>query len=359
MQFYQMFTKQLVLLKVGGVPVKADLRWLFVFVLISAVVASGIQHISGDWTSAAILGASTTLIFFISIFIHELAHAIAARIERIEVEEIVLHTFGGFTRFRDEPKTPRAEFTIAAAGPAASILLAILFGALAAAANAAGANVLVIIAITLAVGNMLIAIFNLLPGYPLDGGRILRAYLRRNGKDSSEATIITGRSGQLIAVLLIIVGLWVLLFRQELFIGSWAVLVGIFLYDSARSIINEVSIMDRMKVDDVMMLPISVPPDHTIFQFVENILPMYRQAAFPVAADRQLYGILLLEEMKNYGRSVWNETLISEIMIPVKTKHFVELGTPLTEARSIAKNNDIGAVCIIDAEGRLVGVVNQ
>src|SRR5690606_26398865 len=123
---------------------------------------------------------------------------------------------------------------------------------------------------------------NLFPGYPLDGGRILRAYLRRNGKSNSEATIITGRSGQFIAIAMIIIGLWILLLRQELFGGTWVIFVGIFLYDSARSIINEVNLLDSMKVDDVMMLPISVPPDHTIFQFVENILPMYRQAVFPV-----------------------------------------------------------------------------
>ena len=121
---------------------------------------------------------AVTSLFFVSIFLHEFAHAVAAKMEKLEVVEIVLHPFGGLTRFRHEPETPRAEFRIAVAGPAAaaSFIIAVVFVLLMAAANAAGLDILAILLFLLGLLNFLIAVFNMLPGYPLDGGRVLRFF---------------------------------------------------------------------------------------------------------------------------------------------------------------------------------------
>src|SRR4029453_15684655 len=162
----------------------------------------------------------------------------------------------------------------------ASFVLAVLFALLATAASAVEAEVLVVLAANLAVGNFLIAVFNLFPGSPLEGGRVLRAYLWRSGKDLSEATILTGRCGQAIAGVMILFGLFVALVPGDFFTGFWALLVGLFLWDSAKSIIHDVHRQERTPVEAVMLLPVTASPDLTIQEFIDNVLGMHRQSAF-------------------------------------------------------------------------------
>jgi Zn-dependent protease len=357
MGFFEGLKRQFVMVHVSGIPVRADLRWIFVIGLMTAIVAASLRPFSGSWGLAFVFGLVTTVIFFLSIFLHEYAHAAVAQMEGLRVVEIVLHPFGGLTRFGHEPETPRAEFRIAIAGPAASFVLAVVFAVLATAASAAEAEVLIILAATLAVGNFLLAVFNLFPGYPLDGGRVLRAYLWRSGKDLSEATILTGRCGQAIAAVMMLFGLFVALARGDFFTGFWAMVVGLFLWDSAKSIIHEVHRQEHTPVEAVMMLPVTASPDLTIQEFIDNVLGMHRQSAFPVARDRRLLGMLLLEDMKSVDRSDWRRKTIGDVMRPVKADHFVEVGTSLSDARELARLNGVGSVGIIGRDGLLVGVV--
>lgn len=353
------FKRQTVLAKVAGIPVRADFRWFLVLALMSAITAGSIDARVENLAGSLLLGLVTTLVFFLSIFLHEFAHAAAARMEDLEVIEIVLHPFGGLTRFRHEPKTPRAEFRIAVAGPAASFLLTLAFIGLMAAANAAGLDILALLLFLLALSNFLLAVFNLFPGYPLDGGRVLRAYLWRTGRDLNEATVLTGRIGQAIAVGLIVLGLSFIVLRGEFFTGGWAVLVGFFLFDSARAIIREVEALERLLVDDVMLLPVSVSPEASIAHFVDHILPLHRQAVFPVARNRELFGMLLLEDMKRIRREEWGTTYVRDVMRAVEPDHFVETRTQLAEARELMAANGIGALGVIDSSGNLVGFLRS
>lgn len=342
---------------VSGIPVRADARWIFVFVVISLIIAGGILATAGNWTVSLVFGFTATFIFFLSVFVHEFAHAAVAKTERLRVVEIVLHPFGGLTRFVHEPETPRAEFRIAIAGPVASLILAIAFGGGAAGAFSSGLNVLGQILVTLSIGNFLIALFNMFPGYPLDGGRVLRAYLWHNGRDLNEATLLTGRCGQIIAGLIMFAGISIAVLTKDLFTGAWAFLAGVFLYDSAAAIIAELTEMSKVKVDDAMLLPPSVRSDISIQEFVDHILPRERQPIFVVADERQMYGMLLLNEAKRVEPSQWRTTLIRDVMRPVDEHQFVETGSLLINARELANSNRIGAVGVIDAEGRLVGIV--
>lgn len=344
---------------VSEIPVRIDYRWFFVVALMSWITAVSINSLVGNYLTSFIFGLLTTLIFFVSIFLHEYAHAFAARLEGVQVLEIVLHPFGGLARLRREPDTPRAEFRIAIAGPAASFLLAILFAVLMSIADSLGLDILRNLLFMLALLNFLLAIFNLFPGYPLDGGRVLRAYLWRRGKDLNEATILTGRCGQIIAVVLIVFGIFAALVRRDFFNGFWAVLVGLFLFDAAKGIIKEVSQLENLIVEDVMQLPIAVAPDSDIQHFIDRILPFYRQNVFPVAKDKQLYGMLALEDLKKVPREKWRDKKIQDVMRPVTPDHFVETVTLLTEARELMRVNDVGAVGVIDAKGKLVGFIQQ
>jgi Zn-dependent protease len=357
MGFGDHFKRQAVLAHVSGIPVRADYRWFFVVGLMSAITAVSVNRLVDNIAGSVVLGLATTVVFFGSIFLHEFAHAIAARWENLDVVEIVLHPFGGLTRFRHPPETPRAEFRVAIAGPAASFILTLFFLGLMAAANAGGLDILAILLFMLALSNFLLAVFNLFPGYPLDGGRVLRAYLWKNGKDLTEATILTGRCGQIIAVGLMILGILFVLIYGQFFTGFWAVLAGLFLYDSAKSILREIETSRAVHVEDVMQLPMSVDPEATLQNFVDHFLPMHRQTVFPVAKDKQLFGMLVLEDLKSIDRAKWNTTAVRDAMRPVTTEQFVETGTPIADANALAFANGCGAVAVVDYEGRLVGLI--
>ena len=355
MGFFEPFKRQFVLMHVSGIPVRADYRWLLVLLLITAVTAGGLESRVDSIAGSYLVALFTTLIFFASVLFHELAHAVVARVEGVDVLEIILHPFGGLARMRHEPETPRAEFRIAAAGPAASFALAIIFVVLMVGATAIGSPLFSYLLLLLAIFNFLIGVFNLFPGYPLDGGRLLRAYLWRSGKDLNEATVLTGRCGQVIGGLLIAFGLVIALTRSDFFTGFWMILIGLFLYDAAAGIIKEVRQMSHVGVMDVMMLPVAVSPEQDLLDVVDHILPMHRQSVFPVARDKQLFGLLLLEDMKPIPRESWRMTQVQKVMRPVSAEHFVDSHVSLGEARNLMRENGIGAVAVLNDDGMLVG----
>ena len=359
MQIFEFFKRQLLITHVSGIPVRIDYRWFLVLLLMSYVTAVSIDPLIGNIFTSFLFGLVTTLVFFISIFLHELGHAFAARMEGVEVVEIVLHPFGGLARFRREPDAPRAEFRIALAGPVASFLLSLVFLGLMTLFDFVGANILKLLFFVLAVGNFLLAVFNLFPGYPLDGGRILRAYLRRGGSDVNEATILTGRIGKIIGIVMILFGIIVALAYTDFITGFWTILIGLFLYDAAKSIIKQTNDLERLIVEDTMQLPVSVEPETTVLSFIDHVLPFHRQTVFTVAKDRQLYGILTLEDLKKLAREDWHKTKILNVMRPITTDYFVEATTLLSEARQLMRVNGIGALGVIDARGNLVGFMQS
>lgn len=359
MEFLSFFKKQLLVAHISGIPVRIDYRWFFVLAFVTWLAASSIFKIIDNLLMAAILGLLTTLLFFASILLHELAHAFVARMEGIGVLDIVLHPFGGMTRMHREPDSPRAEFRIAIAGPAASFLIGLVFLGLMTGSNAVGTKALTPMFFLLFFSNILLAVFNLFPGYPLDGGRVLRAFLWRRGKDLNEATELTGRFGQIIAVVLIIFGLFVALVRADFFTGSWTIVVGVFLFDAARDIIDQISNFDNLTVGEVMQIPIAVAPDSTVQQFVDRIVTLHRKTIFPVAAEKQFYGFVLLGDLKKLPREKWNATKIEKVMRPVTPNYFVETQSYLVEAQALMRVNGIGALGVIDKEGKLVGFLQR
>jgi Zn-dependent protease/CBS domain-containing protein len=352
--------RQLLIAHVFDIPVRIDYRWFGVLILVSTLTAINIPAaLVENFFARFVLALVSTLVFFASILFHELAHAFTARREGVEVLEIVLHPFGGLARFRREPDTPRAEFRIAIAGPFASFLLALVFLLLLWLSYFIQTDILTPPLTMLFFGNMLLAIFNLFPGYPLDGGRVLRAFLWRRGTDLNEATIITGRAGQIIAIALITVGLYISLLRGEFFNGVWSMLVGLFLLDAATGIIKHASGHENYTVEEAMTLPVSIAPDENVLHFIDHILPLHRQSVFPVAKERQLYGILTLEDLKKIPREDWSRKKVLEVMRPVTTEFFIENTLPIAEAREMMRTNGIGALGVIDETGELVGFLQR
>ncbi|MBA2731804.1 MAG: site-2 protease family protein [Acidobacteria bacterium] len=366
MSIGKLIHRQISVARVYGIPVRIDYRW-FVVVgvsvwLVSMSLQKGIRGLPPvEPVVAWVLGVITTLALFLSVFGHELSHALVGRMEGIEIEEIVLHPFGGLTRFKHEPETPGAEFRIAIAGPAASFLFAVLsFGAYQI-ALVGGYRMAAAILFFIGAGNLLLAVFNLLPGYPLDGGRVLRALLWRRRGNITEATRIAGLCGIFIAVTLIIIGIYMAVSPkvQGTLSGLWSVLVGLFLFDAAAGVVKHARNMKQATVADTMSAPVAIEPDVLISHFVDTILPMHRRVSFPVAKGRQLHGILALEDLKSLPRERWRQTRARDVMRPVDDTLFVESSATMARADEIMQSNGVGSVAVVDHTGQLVGFLQQ
>lgn len=365
------YKRQITVARVFGIPVRIDLRWFVVFVLsvwlIAVNLAQGgmlvgaVKLPSVSEATAWVLAVITTLGLFLSVFGHELSHALMARAEGIEIEEIVLHPFGGLARLRNEPESPRAEFRIAVAGPAASFLFGVVGIFLVLPAMALGHQTIAGVLFIVGAGNLLLAIFNLFPGYPLDGGRVLRALLWRRSGDIREATRMAGVCGMLIAAILIIFGIYMVVapnFRSY-FMGLWSVLVGLFLFDAAYSVVKHARVHMQHVVGDAMSAPFSIAPDLLISHLIDSVLPLHRQVAFPVAENRRLHGILALADLKSLPRDRWHLTKALEVMRPIAPRFFVEPTATLDYARELMKRNGVGSLAVVGKNGELVGFLQN
>jgi Zn-dependent protease len=374
MGFPEFFKRQLTIARVYDIPVRIDYRWFVVVGLSIWLIASNLQNNAIQLgnvpvpphalITAWILGLITTAGLFLSVFGHELAHALMARAEGLEIEEIVLHPFGGLARLKSEPQNPRAEFRIAFAGPASSFLFALLTfcGAyVAAVANYEGTFVVFFL---IASGNLLLALFNLFPGYPLDGGRVLRAILWRRSGNIVEATRQAGICGVLIGGVLVVFGVYILISpnwraTQHYFMGGWSILVGLFLLDTAAKVVKGARDVRLATVADAMSAPFALEPGLTINRLVDDVLPLHRQTTFAVAVDGRLHGILSLEDVKAISRERWAATRVQAVMRPVEPGFFVEPSTTLDSAQAVMKENGVGAVAVVNDGGKLVGFLQS
>ena len=310
-----------------------------------------------DILTAWTLGIVTTLALFLSVFGHELSHALMGRAEGIEIEEIVLHPFGGLARLRTQPENPRAEFRIAVAGPAASFLISLVGFACAKLAAMAEFNGAVAVFFFVGAGNLLLAIFNLFPGYPLDGGRVLRALIWRRSGNMLDATRVAGFCGQLMALALIAFGLYMALaptFRAY-FMGLWSILVGVFLLSTATNVVKSASRAKSTTVADAMSPPFAIEPDLPISRLVDEVLPIHRQATFPVASRRLFLGILMLEDLKSLPRERWREVRTRDVMRPANSSLLAKPSMTMSAADQLMQANGAGVLAVVNDVGGLVG----
>src|SRR6266705_6163003 len=250
MSLTSFYRKRITVARVYGIPVRIDYRWFVVFALSAWLISTNFER-GGIWignlergvevvearllpldpVTAWFLGSITTLALFVSVFGHELSHALMGRAEGIEIEEIVLHPFGGLARLRNEPDSPGAEFRIAVAGPAASFLFSLVaFGGMVL-TSTLHFDFGTAFFFFIGAGNLLLAVFNLFPGYPLDGGRVLRAIIWKRSGNIREATRIAGFCGQLMSLVLIAFGIYMVLAPtfHAYFMGLWSMMVCVFL----------------------------------------------------------------------------------------------------------------------------------
>ena len=365
------FKRQIMVARVYGIPVRIDYRWFLVFALSVVVIAANVRKHpmqlgtmrlppTGDvvaWT----LGIATTLALFLSVFGHELSHALMGRTEGIEIDEIVLHPFGGLARLRSQPHSPGAEFRIAVAGPAASFIFSLVAFVGMVVCSMLQLNFGIAFFFFLGAGNLLLAVFNLFPGYPLDGGRVLRAILWKRTGNIRDATRIAGFCGQLMALVLIMFGLYMAFapsFRAY-FMGLWSALVGFFLLSAASSVVKSATSAEAMTVSEAMAAAIEISPDLSIARFVDEVLPVHRYETFPVAERGRFLGILALEDLKQLPRDRWRDRRVREAMRTASPLLFISQSAAMTKATELMQRNEVGALGVVDGSGRLIGFLRR
>ncbi|NNE54116.1 MAG: site-2 protease family protein [Sulfitobacter sp.] len=314
-----MFSHAIKLFSVSGFEIKVDPSWLLIATLITWSLAQHYFPLSlPGYSNGAylLMGLIAMLFFFASLLLHELSHSVVARSNGVPIRGITLFLFGGMAELEAEPQSGRVEFWIAIAGPIMSFALSGLFWILSSLSQAVGASAaLTEILSYLSLINLVLAIFNLVPAFPLDGGRILRAYLWHRHGDILRATETAARSGAIFAMILI--GLGVLaIFQGAAAAGLWQVMIGLFVLTAARSSyqmqLAKSVFGDRTVGALVPGDPIILSPEMSIQEAVDDIFLPNRIGFAPVMEKGTLLGYLDQKAVAEIGRSDWGKTTVGD-----------------------------------------------
>ena len=348
-----------------GFEIRLDLSWFVIFVLVfwslsAAVFPSELPEASRPTLLA--MGLSGTLLFFASLLAHELSHGLVSRSKGIPVEGITLFLFGGMAWTRSEPNSPKDELLIAGAGPLASLFLAGAFHAAANVVESAGLGAPVWgVARYLAFINLVLAIFNLAPGFPLDGGRIFRAIVWHVTGDRTRATRWAVTGGRLFGLALIVLGV-VETLGGALIGGLWLVFIGWFLRGLAGSSLQQQALQDLLRgfvTSDLMSPdPETVPATLGVSSLVHDHFMRLRFASYPVIENGALVGMVTLEEVKGIASDKWEAVTVRDAMIPLDQCAIVSGRTTVEAAlREMSRPATRGRALVVD-NGRLVGIVS-
>jgi Zn-dependent protease/CBS domain-containing protein len=383
--------RQFQLARVFGIPLIIDYSWLpivflHIYLLTFSWLPSTIYPPLPVWQNL-LFGTVITALFFGSVIVHELAHSLIARMEGIRIQDIQLHIFGGWARMIGEPHTAMAEFRVAIAGPISSFLLGLFFlgGLLTLKAFDAQAGLIEGASEAfyyLAYANIFLALFNLLPGLPLDGGRALRAILWHRSKDILSATRIARRMGLGIAYILMVYAVFLVVYGvfegriwRDFLAALWLFIIGVFLKSAADS---DYRYRERQSarenlgqpgraamnvsgtVGAIMTTPaVSVGPELKISEFIDQILTANRLTNFPVARDGRLHGILSLERLREVPKEKWDEVRVREVMEPIADDLFVTALSSIEHAEHKLNINNLGYLAVVDSDGLLVGYLSK
>lgn len=306
--------------KIFGIDINIDSSWLVIFILFTWVLAgSYFPRAHPDWSRSLywVMGLVTSLLVFASVLVHELAHSIVALKQGEKVRSITLFILGGVAQITEEPKKPLGEFTMALVGPMSSFALALSFFILSLLLKGVS-EPLAASSTYLAVINTALGIFNLLPGFPMDGGRILRSLIWKVTGDLKKATRAASVAGQGFAFLLILLGILQIL-RANL-LGLWWILIGWFLHNAAVRGYSEVmikSVLEGMKAEDLMSQDFGTVQGEILVQdLVENYILKKKERVFLVTDNGNLRGIVCLEDVKQTPKEKWSQVKVKDIMTP-------------------------------------------
>ena len=346
-----------------GFNVRIDYSWFVIFALVLWTFSARVfpLEVPGYSTVAyASMGLVGTLLFFLSVLLHELSHSAMARRRGIEVEGITLFIFGGVAQTSMEAEEAIDEFLLTVVGPLSSIALAGLFWALSIGADFfALGEPTIAVATYLAWLNGILAAFNMLPGFPLDGGRIFRSTVWHFTGNLEKATRWASRGGRVVGYLLIGLGLFEL-FMGELVGGLWSAFIGWFLSNAADASWRQFrarQTLSRIPVSRVMVRdPVTLSEDLPVDRAVEACFQRRPHSAYPVTRDGRLVGMVSLDHVKEVPQEQWGETTVHDLMRPIENVPTVSPRESLDEVISGLKMDEHSRILVVQ-DGVLLGVV--
>lgn len=348
---------------IAGIEIYANFSWLIALVLLTVSIASGWfprLYPGYPYTTYLLLGLIAALLLFVSVLVHELAHSLVARARGMSVKSIVLFIFGGVSNIEQEPQSPGSEFQMAFVGPLTSLIIGVVsYGLLLLIGNRP--SPIAAILLYLAWANILLGIFNLIPGFPLDGGRVLRSIIWKVTGSSERATNITTIVGQMIAYLFILLGIW-LFFGGDTLDGIWIGFIGWFLLNAAQSARAQATIdtvFRGVTVEQVMNPhPVTVPANISLQKLVdEYFLPQGLRSALVMQGD-QLAGLITLSDIRHVPREEWTQKPVGHVMVPLEKLHVIAPQQSLKEVLPLMISEDVNQLPVVQ-DGRLLGVVSR
>ena len=347
-----------------GFEVKLDLSWLLLALLISWSLGAGwfpARYPELSTHVYAWMGVSVAVGVFFSIVFHEFSHSVVARHYGMPIRGITLFIFGGVAEMESEPPDPKAEFLMAIAGPISSFLLAaLLWGGTAIAQGAAWPDPVIGVLSTLAVINLTVAVFNLAPAFPLDGGRVLRAALWHWRRDLHEATFVSSRIGRGFGTALMILGV-VAFVGGNLIGGMWWFLIGIFVRGAASSSYQQLVLKDLVEGQPVRRFmrsePITVAPSVSIAEWVEDYVYRHHYKMYPVVDGSRLLGCIAVDSLQDVRREDWSSTQVADLMENRSASNTVDAGTDtMALLTNILKPGGRSRFMVVEND-RLVGII--
>lgn len=345
--------------KIMGIPIRVHFSWLIVFGLITWSLSTYyFPNAAPDLPTASywIKGTLAALLLFASVAFHELAHSFVAQRYKISIESITLFIFGGVAQMKGEPPNPRAEFRIAIAGPLSSFFLSILFFFLS--GNTTGG--IKALFSYLAQINLIIGVFNLIPGFPMDGGRVLRSVIWEKKKNFYYATQKASSIGQKIALFFIIFGIFSIFTGIQG--GLWLMLIGWFLYTAAQASYQQSNLQESLsgiKVRDIMVKDIvTLSSFITVDEAVNNYFLRYGYGGFPIIDDGKFLGIVTLKEVKNIHRENWGSEKVADILVPHDKRWEVSPEDEAMKALELMIKEDKGRLVILE-NNKLSGLITR
>lgn len=342
-----------------GIPIRVHYSWLIIFGLLTWLLSSRyFPQVTPDLPFASywISGILAALLLFASVAFHELAHSWVAQKYQVKIESITLFIFGGVAQLKGDPPHPRAEFWVAVAGPLSSFLLAAFFFLLTLRGGGAGQALFTYVARI----NLMLGIFNLIPGFPMDGGRILRSAIWGKKGDYFYATQKASLVGRGIALFFIFYGLF------SIFTGGpggiWLMFVGWFLYGAAQASYQQATlqeVLSGIKVKDLMVREMeTLEPATSLDEAVDRYFLRFGYGGFPVMDRGQFLGILTLKEVKNVRREDWEKTTVSEVFVPHEKRWEISPEADVMKALELMIKEDKGRIIVMEKD-HVVGLITR
>ncbi len=358
---------QIKLGRIAGIEIGLHYSWFIIAVLIVFSLQEQFRMVNPDWSPTLMWGIAgiTAVLFFVSLLLHELAHSLVAKSRGLRVRAITLFALGGVSQIESEARDAKSEFSIAIVGPLTSLAIGfICLGIERLMFPGAGAEPAApVAALLLWLGriNVLLAIFNMIPGYPLDGGRVLRSIMWWISHSQHRATKWASYTGQAVALLFILYGLFGF-FTGRSYQGLWLAFIGWFLLDASRASYYQMEILSGLqgrRVADVMERDCALVEGHISLQdFVDEYILRSGRRCFIVVQNNSLVGLVTPNEVKKVPREEWPQSSVQSIMIPLKELHVVSPETPAVEALELLTRQDINQAPVV-SDGHLVGIFSR